>query len=53
MYGEHTGICLYLIFSPAVSQTEQEDWQRWKEEHRPGPVQLAPVRLGNRDMHDK
>ncbi|XP_027020204.2 epithelial-stromal interaction protein 1 isoform X1 [Tachysurus fulvidraco] len=29
-----------------MSQTEQEDLQRWKEEHRPGPVQLAPVRLG-------
>ncbi|KAG7331152.1 hypothetical protein KOW79_005121 [Hemibagrus wyckioides] len=29
-----------------MSQKEQDDLQRWKEEHRPGPIQQAPERLG-------
>ncbi|KAK3543783.1 hypothetical protein QTP70_027201 [Hemibagrus guttatus] len=29
-----------------MSQKEQDDFQRFKEEHRPGPIQLAPERLG-------
>ncbi|MCI4378448.1 hypothetical protein PGIGA_G00215970 [Pangasianodon gigas] len=29
-----------------MSQKEQDDLQRWKEEHRPGPIQLAPEKLG-------
>ncbi|KAF4086970.1 hypothetical protein AMELA_G00090130 [Ameiurus melas] len=29
-----------------MSQKELEDQQRWKEEHRPGPIQLAPEKLG-------
>ncbi|KAB5577082.1 hypothetical protein PHYPO_G00205870 [Pangasianodon hypophthalmus] len=29
-----------------MSQKEQNDLQRWKEEHRPGPIQLAPEKLG-------
>ncbi|XP_041700522.1 epithelial-stromal interaction protein 1 isoform X2 [Coregonus clupeaformis] len=29
-----------------MAQKEEEDFQRWKEANRPGPVQLAPERLG-------
>ncbi|CDQ83183.1 epithelial-stromal interaction protein 1 isoform X1 [Oncorhynchus mykiss] len=29
-----------------MAQKEEEDLQRWKEANRPGPVQLAPERLG-------
>ncbi|XP_051783253.1 epithelial-stromal interaction protein 1 [Erpetoichthys calabaricus] len=29
-----------------MAQQEEEDLQRWKEEHRAGPVNLAPERLG-------
>ncbi|XP_051998779.1 epithelial-stromal interaction protein 1 [Xyrauchen texanus] len=29
-----------------IAQKEEEDLRRWKEENRPGPIQLAPERLG-------
>ncbi|MCJ8732564.1 hypothetical protein PDJAM_G00212760 [Pangasius djambal] len=29
-----------------MSQKEQDDLKRWKEEHRPGPIELAPEKLG-------
>uniref|UniRef100_A0A8C1ZLV6 Epithelial stromal interaction 1 n=1 Tax=Cyprinus carpio TaxID=7962 RepID=A0A8C1ZLV6_CYPCA len=30
----------------ADAQKEEEELRRWKEENRPGPIQLAPERLG-------
>ncbi|KAG7467130.1 hypothetical protein MATL_G00150090 [Megalops atlanticus] len=29
-----------------MAQKEEQELQRWKEEHRPGPVNLAPAQLG-------
>ncbi|XP_016341846.1 epithelial-stromal interaction protein 1-like isoform X3 [Sinocyclocheilus anshuiensis] len=29
-----------------IAQEEEENLRRWKEENRPGPIQLAPERLG-------
>ncbi|KAM9486407.1 epithelial-stromal interaction protein 1 isoform 2-T2 [Clarias gariepinus] len=29
-----------------MSQKEENDRQRWKEQHRPGPIHLAPEKLG-------
>ncbi|XP_035250620.1 epithelial-stromal interaction protein 1 [Anguilla anguilla] len=29
-----------------MAQQEEQDLQRWKEEHRPGPIQLPPSQLG-------
>uniref|UniRef100_H3A339 Epithelial stromal interaction 1 n=1 Tax=Latimeria chalumnae TaxID=7897 RepID=H3A339_LATCH len=31
---------------PVVAAKELEELQRWKEEHRPGPINLAPEHLG-------
>ncbi|KAG9271404.1 epithelial-stromal interaction protein 1 [Astyanax mexicanus] len=29
-----------------IARTEEENYNRWKEEHRPGPINLAPETLG-------
>ncbi|XP_062862460.1 epithelial-stromal interaction protein 1 isoform X2 [Trichomycterus rosablanca] len=29
-----------------MAQTEEDNWQKYKEEHKPGPINLAPERLG-------
>ncbi|NWH22780.1 ESIP1 protein, partial [Grus americana] len=52
----------YLLFSAAsninifvsfctcsVAKKELDDLERWKEEHRPGPIKLAPQRLGGKE----
>ncbi|KAJ8349989.1 hypothetical protein SKAU_G00251190 [Synaphobranchus kaupii] len=31
-----------------MAQKEEQDLQRWKEENRPGPIDLAPSQLGGR-----
>lgn len=38
--------CISISLS-AVAQKEEEDLRKLKEENRPGPIQLAPERLGN------
>ncbi|XP_010878469.2 epithelial-stromal interaction protein 1 [Esox lucius] len=30
----------------SMAQKEEEDYLKWKEENRPGPIQLAPSKLG-------
>ncbi|KAJ8013014.1 hypothetical protein DPEC_G00048900 [Dallia pectoralis] len=30
----------------SMAQKEEEDFLRWKEENRPGPIQLAPSKIG-------
>lgn len=39
---------MYLFFSGthSVAKKELDDLERWKEKHRPGPIKLAPQRLG-------
>ncbi|NXM70880.1 ESIP1 protein, partial [Serilophus lunatus] len=32
-----------------VAKKELEDLERWKEEHRPGPITLVPQRLGGKE----
>ncbi len=41
---------MHFYFSSAVAQKEEDDLRRLKEENRPGPIQLAPERLGNVEM---
>ncbi|NWW50363.1 ESIP1 protein, partial [Pedionomus torquatus] len=33
----------------SFAQKELNDLERWKEEHRPGPIKLVPQRLGGRE----
>ncbi|KFV20475.1 Epithelial-stromal interaction protein 1, partial [Tauraco erythrolophus] len=33
----------------SFAQKELDDLERWKEEHRPGPIQLVPQRLGGKE----
>uniref|UniRef100_A0A8C8AUQ4 Epithelial stromal interaction 1 n=1 Tax=Otus sunia TaxID=257818 RepID=A0A8C8AUQ4_9STRI len=32
-----------------IAKKELDDLERWKEEHRPGPIKLAPQRLGGKE----
>ncbi|NWU06162.1 ESIP1 protein, partial [Cephalopterus ornatus] len=32
-----------------IAQKELDDLERWKEEHRPGPITLVPQRLGGKE----
>ncbi|NXF99847.1 ESIP1 protein, partial [Sakesphorus luctuosus] len=32
-----------------IAKKELDDLERWKEEHRPGPITLAPQRLGGKE----
>ncbi|NXC25035.1 ESIP1 protein, partial [Campylorhamphus procurvoides] len=32
-----------------IAKKELEDLERWKEEHRPGPIMLVPQRLGGKE----
>ncbi|NXP09539.1 ESIP1 protein, partial [Thinocorus orbignyianus] len=32
-----------------IAQKELNDLERWKEEHRPGPIKLVPQRLGGKE----
>ncbi|XP_075055861.1 epithelial-stromal interaction protein 1 isoform X2 [Mixophyes fleayi] len=52
---QHSGA--YVVFPPnqarrdrllQISSKEQEDYERWKEAQRPGPVNLTPMKLGGR-----
>ncbi|NXE46865.1 ESIP1 protein, partial [Casuarius casuarius] len=33
----------------SVAKKELDDLDRWKEEHRPGPIKLTPQRLGGKE----
>ncbi|NWU64946.1 ESIP1 protein, partial [Pterocles burchelli] len=33
----------------SVAKKELDDLERWKEEHRPGPIKLVPQRLGGKE----
>ncbi|NXG35590.1 ESIP1 protein, partial [Dromaius novaehollandiae] len=33
----------------SVAKKELDDLERWKEEHRPGPIKLTPQRLGGKE----
>ncbi|KAL1268225.1 hypothetical protein QQF64_033588 [Cirrhinus molitorella] len=37
---------LRRIENQRIAQKEEEELRRWKEENRPGPIQLSPERLG-------
>ncbi|XP_010072513.1 PREDICTED: epithelial-stromal interaction protein 1-like, partial [Pterocles gutturalis] len=32
-----------------IAKKELDDLERWKEEHRPGPIKLVPQRLGGKE----
>ncbi|NXU15619.1 ESIP1 protein, partial [Pardalotus punctatus] len=42
----HIFISFYIC---SVAKKELNDLQRWKEEHRPGPITLVPQRLGGNE----
>ncbi|NXL59296.1 ESIP1 protein, partial [Chordeiles acutipennis] len=33
----------------SVAKKELDDLERWKEEHKPGPIKLVPQRLGGKE----
>ncbi|KAM6418935.1 epithelial-stromal interaction protein 1 isoform 2-T2 [Pluvialis apricaria] len=51
-------VCPYVLITPnetrrsqlqQIAKKELNDLQRWKEEHRPGPIKLVPQRLGGKE----
>ncbi|NWI37504.1 ESIP1 protein, partial [Picathartes gymnocephalus] len=37
------------FYSCSVAKKELDDLERWKKEHRPGPIMLVPQRLGGNE----